>query len=75
MQILFVLFCMANFESIIPASNYVLLNPGLERAPPQWSGSIDKIDYAYFSCGKKINATLAKLQDGGSCSGPLSSTD
>ena len=67
MQIMYVSFCMANFESIIPVSNYILLNPGLQRALPLWSGSIDKIYYAYFSRGKKINATLAKLQDGGSC--------
>ena len=33
---------MRNLDAIIRVSNYVRLNPGLQRARPQWSGASDK---------------------------------
>ena len=32
-----------NLDAIIRVSNYVRLNPGLQRARPPWSGSSDKL--------------------------------
>ena len=32
-----------NLDAIIRVPNYVLLNPGLERARPLWSGASDKL--------------------------------
>ena len=34
---------MRNLDAIIRVSNYVRLNPGLQRARPLWSGSSDKL--------------------------------
>ena len=34
---------MQNLDAIIRVSNYVRLNPGLERARPLWSGASDKL--------------------------------
>ena len=34
---------MQNIDAIIRVSNYVRLNPGLERARPLWSGASDKL--------------------------------
>ena len=34
---------MPNLDAIIRVSNYVRLNPGLQRARPLWSGASDKL--------------------------------
>ena len=34
---------MRNLDAIICVSNYVRLNPGLQRARPPWSGTSDKL--------------------------------
>ena len=34
---------MRNLDAIIRVSNYVRLNPGLQRARPLWSGASDKL--------------------------------
>ena len=34
---------MSNLDTIIRVSNYVRLNPGLQRARPPWSGASDKL--------------------------------
>ena len=34
---------MLNLDAIIRVSNYVRLNPGLQRARPLWSGASDKL--------------------------------
>ena len=34
---------MRNLDAIISVSNYVRLNPGLQRARPLWSGTSDKL--------------------------------
>ena len=34
---------MQNLDAIIRVSNYVRLNPGLQRARPLWSGASDKL--------------------------------
>ena len=34
---------MPNLDTIIRVSNYVRLNPGLQRARPLWSGASDKL--------------------------------
>ena len=34
---------MRNLDAIIRVSNYVRLNPGLQRARPLWSGASDRL--------------------------------
>ena len=46
---------MRNLDAIIRVSNYVSLNPGLQRARSLWSGVSDNLIYA----------TLVKLHGGG----------
>ena len=40
---------MPNLDAIIRVSNYVHLNPGLQRARPLWSGASDKLIFVYSS--------------------------
>ena len=54
--------CYVNFDSIIRVSNYVLLNPGLPRARPLWSGASDKLIMHVFPAEREF-----MLQGGGSC--------
>ena len=44
----------AVFDSIIRVSNYVLLNPGLQRARPLRSGASDKLIMLVFSAERKF---------------------
>ena len=37
-----------NFNAIIRVSNYVLLNPGLQRVRPLWSGASDELITQFF---------------------------
>ena len=47
-----------NLDAIIRVSNYVRLNPGLQRARPLWSGASDKLIMP-----KKIYATLRGCEE------------
>ena len=46
----------------IRVSNYVSLNPGLQRARPLWSAASDKLIMHIFSRGKKIYASLSSVE-------------
>ena len=44
---------MRNLDAIIRVSNYVL-NPGLQRARPLWSGASDKLIMPILNAQRKI---------------------
>ena len=54
---------MQNLDAIIRVSNYVRLNPGLQRAPPLWSGASDNLIMHVFPAERKF--MQPSLQDGG----------
>ena len=45
---------MRNLDAIIRVSNYVRLNPGLQRARPLWSGTSDKLIMPILPAQKKL---------------------
>ena len=45
---------MRNLDAIIRVSNYVLLNPGLQRARPLWSRASDKLIMPILPAQRKI---------------------
>ena len=45
---------MRNLDAIIRVSNYVRLNPGLQRARPLWSGASDKLIMPILPARRKI---------------------
>ena len=49
---------MRNLDAIFCVSNYVRLNPGLQRARPLWSGASDKLIMPILPASKKNYPTL-----------------
>ena len=45
---------MRNLDAIFRVSNYVRLNPGLQRARPLWSGASDKLIMPILPAQRKI---------------------
>ena len=45
---------MQNLDAIIRVSNYVRLNPGLQRARPLWSGARDKLIMPILTAERKL---------------------
>ena len=45
---------MRNLDAIIRVSNYVRLNPGLQRARPLWSGASDELIMPILSAQRKF---------------------
>ena len=43
-----------NLDAIIRVSNYVRLNPGLQRARPLWSGASDKLIMTILPAQRKF---------------------
>ena len=54
---------MRNLDAIIRVSNYVRLNPGLQRARPPWSGASDKLIISILPAQRKIMPlSMAELE-------------